>query len=44
MKIGIIGGGISSLYIANILKTNNEVTIFENKNWGGDIQKRLYRR
>lgn len=38
MKIGIIGGGISALYISNLLKNNHNVTIFENNNWGGDIQ------
>lgn len=38
MKIGIIGGGISGLYISSLLKNNHNVTIFENNNWGGDIQ------
>jgi len=38
MKIGIVGGGISGLYISNLLKNNHDVTIFESNNWGGDIQ------
>ena len=38
MKIGIVGGGISSLYISKLLKNNHDVTIFESANWGGDIQ------
>ena len=38
MKIGIVGGGISSLYISKLLKNNHDVTIFESSNWGGDIQ------
>ena len=38
MKIGIIGGGISGLYISSLLKNNHNITIFENNNWGGDIQ------
>jgi len=38
MKIGIVGGGISSLYISKLLKNNHDITIFESNNWGGDIQ------
>ena len=34
MKIGIIGGGISGLYISSLIKNNHDVTIFENNNWG----------
>jgi len=39
-KIGIIGGGISGLYLANKLKN---VTIFEGNKFGGDIQGINYR-
>ena len=39
MKIGIVGGGISGLYCANLLEgRGHDVTIFENNKWGGDIQ------
>jgi protoporphyrinogen oxidase len=38
MRIGIIGGGISGLYMASLLKRDHEVFIIEKKNWGGDIQ------
>lgn len=39
MKIGIVGGGISGLYCANLLEERgHDVTIFENNKWGGDIQ------
>jgi len=38
MKIGIIGGGISGLYISSLLKNNYDVTIFESNDWGGDIK------
>ena len=33
-KIAIIGGGISGLYIANLLRqnTDNEITVFEKNN------------
>lgn len=38
MKIGIVGGGISGLYLARLLKDKHDVTIFESDKWGGDIQ------
>ena len=38
MRIGIIGGGISGLYMASLLKKDHEVFIIEKKNWGGDMQ------
>jgi hypothetical protein len=39
MKIGIVGGGISGLYCANLLSDRgNDVTIYENNKWGGVIQ------
>ena len=38
MKIIVVGGGISGLYIANKLSKNNDVTIFESNSWGGDIK------
>jgi len=37
-SIGIIGGGISGLYIANKLAATNSVTVFEGHHWGGDVQ------
>lgn len=38
MRIGIVGGGISGLYLARLLKDKYDVTIFESAKWGGDIQ------
>ena len=38
MRVGIVGGGISGLYIANKLCDSCEVTIFEGGTWGGDIR------
>ena len=38
MRIGIVGGGISGLYLANLLKERHDVTIFESNEWGGDIR------
>lgn len=38
MRIGIVGGGISGLYLARLLKQNHDVTVFESNTWGGDIQ------
>lgn len=38
MKIAIIGGGISGLYLAELLKDTHQITIFEGTEWGGDIK------
>ena len=38
MKIGVLGGGISGLYISSLLKNKHDVTIFESNNWDGDIK------
>ena len=39
MKVGIVGGGISGLYISKLLEEkNHDVSIFESNKWGGEIE------
>lgn len=39
MKYAVIGGGISGLSIANLLKDNNEVVVFESESRPGGMIK-----